>query len=438
MVSGVGDSSRVERLGRYELLAQLATGGMAEVFLARARGIGGFERLVVVKRILPALTANTNAVAMFLDEARIAAALRHPNIVQVFDVGVERGEFYLAMEYLHGADVARLVQTAHAAGTGVPLGPAVAIVLGVLTGLEYAHTRVDQHGRSLGIVHRDVSPPNVLVTYAGEVKLVDFGIAKAAYRVATTRAGSLKGKIRYMSPEQVRLEPVDARSDLFSSAVLLWELTTGRRLFDQPAELDVLAAIVDTDAPRPSSVCPSYPAALEAIVMRGLARDRAARFQTAAEMYAALDRFAVEQSLRVSSLELARFVTQLLGPEDAAGEAPVGAAWGEPAVVAAGSGDGPTLALSPPDRQAIRPRGAFARRAVILTAVAALLALLALAGIVLLSRRPVRPTGRPGGGARRPWAPVTALARSPAMVGAAGPCVVKMVATPGASRRRPT
>jgi serine/threonine protein kinase len=249
-----------KRLGKYEILRHIATGGMAEIFLARATGIEGFEKLVVIKRILPHLAVEPEITKMFLDEARIAATLHHSNIVQVFDIGAVDGQYFLAMEFLEGEDVSRIRRATRVARVALPLDHALNIVINACAGLHYAHERPGLDGKPLNIVHRDVSPQNVLVTYEGEVKLVDFGIAKASTRAsAATRVGTLKGKIRYMSPEQARSEPLDRRSDVFSTAIVLWELTTGRRLFHGRAEFDVLKAIIETDAPLPSSIVPGYP-----------------------------------------------------------------------------------------------------------------------------------------------------------------------------------
>ncbi|HEY3355715.1 MAG TPA: protein kinase [Polyangia bacterium] len=300
------------KLGRYEVVRLIATGGMAEIYLARARGIEGFEKLVVVKRILPQLAQNRAIVQMFLDEARLAATLRHSNIAQVFDIGAEGDEYFLAMEYLDGADVAQLRSALSDAGRALPLEHAVHLVLGVLAGLHYAHEQRDAAGQPLNIVHRDVSPQNVFVTREGEVKLVDFGIAKAARRAAATRHGTLKGKAPYMSPEQARGEPLDRRSDVFSAAILLWELTTGRRLFRGRSELDVLNAIAHGDAPAPSSLVPDYLHDLEHIVMRGLRHDPGERYPTAQEMQVELEAWAREHKLAVSPVALARFMAELL------------------------------------------------------------------------------------------------------------------------------
>ncbi|HJZ88258.1 MAG TPA: serine/threonine-protein kinase [Polyangia bacterium] len=306
-----GNQPLPDQFGRYELLGHIATGGMAELHLARAVAMEGFEKLVVVKRILPQLTADAEFVQMFLDEARIAATLQHPNIVQVYDIGVIDGDYFFSMEFLHGEDASRIVKRLAVQRRELPLEHAVHVIQGLCAGLHYAHEKTGFDGTPLHIVHRDISPQNVFVTYDGGVKLVDFGIAKASRRVAQTRYGTLKGKIRYMSPEQCRALPLDRRSDVFAVSILLWELTTGRRLFRGPSDFDVLKAIVETDALPPSCIKPDYPPDLERIVLRGLQRSPEQRYQTAQEMQADLEDFAREHKLAVSPIALSRFMREL-------------------------------------------------------------------------------------------------------------------------------
>jgi serine/threonine protein kinase len=317
----VGATDGLVRLGKYEIIRPIATGGMAEIYLARVTGIEGFEKLVVIKRILPHLAEQPEVVRMFLDEVRLAATLHHTNVVQVFDVGAVEGDYFFAMEYLHGEDVSGLMRTLSAAGRGLPLEHALTIMMNVCAGLHYAHEKRGFDGQPLGIVHRDVSPQNVFVTYDGGVKVVDFGIAKAATRSTSTEYGTLKGKIRYMSPEQARSEAVDRRSDIFAAGILLWELTTNRRLFHGRSEFDVLKMIVEQDAPPPSSVAPGYPPELEVIVQRALARRPADRYATAEELQADLEDFARERRLPCSSLHLGRFMAELFEPQLEAWEA---------------------------------------------------------------------------------------------------------------------
>jgi serine/threonine protein kinase len=305
--------SQPHRLGKYDILRRIAKGGMAEIFLARASGIEGFEKLVVVKRILPELAANREFVQMFLDEARIAATLHHSNIVQVYDIGEVDGAYFFSMEYLHGEDVRRIMRAAEGRDEKLPIEHALNIVIGICAGLHYAHERRGSDGQPLNIVHRDVSPHNVAVTYDGGVKVVDFGIAKAAHRLTETRHGTLKGKVQYMSPEQCEADPVDRRSDVFAIAIMLWELTTGERLYSGRSELAIMKQVTERDAPRPSVVAHGYPAELEKIVMKGLMRSANDRYQTAEELQLALEEFARERRLALSAVGLARYLRELFG-----------------------------------------------------------------------------------------------------------------------------
>jgi Protein kinase domain len=303
-----------ERLGRYRVLRPLARGGMAELFLARATGIQGFEKLVVVKRVLPELARDADYVGMFLDEARLAARLHHSNLVQVYDIGEADGLPFYAMEYLDGHDVREIMRALQTRREKLPLEHAIIIAIGVAAALHYAHEMKDEEGRTLGIVHRDVSPQNVAVTFDGGVKLFDFGVAKAKRRSTETRHGTLKGKIQYMSPEQCRGDEVDRRSDVFSVAILLWELITGRRLFGGNSDFGVMKSIAESDAPKPSLVWTECPPELEAIVMRGLRRERQGRYATTEELQLALEAFARESRLAVSGVGLGRHLRKLFAP----------------------------------------------------------------------------------------------------------------------------
>ncbi len=298
-----------DKLGKYELIRQIAIGGMAELYLARTQGIEGFEKLVVVKRILPQFTENRGFVDMFLNEARLAATLHHPNIAQVYDIGVESGDYFFSMEYIHGEDLGRLVMTAVENGVPISLDVALTLIAGLCAGLHYAHEKIGQDGKPLNVVHRDVSPSNVLVTYDGAVKLVDFGIARANN---TTSKPGLKGKISYMSPEQCRGKgAIDRRSDIYSIGTILYELTTGQLPFSAENEYGILNQIVNADPEPPSKVVPGYSSALEAIVMRAMSRDPLKRYRTALELQGALEDFAHENRLRVSPLVLTRLMSAL-------------------------------------------------------------------------------------------------------------------------------
>jgi serine/threonine-protein kinase len=314
---GAVDDDNMEGLprkfGKYTLIRKLAIGGMAELFLAIQRSVAGFEKLIVIKRILPAMNQDRGFIDMLLHEARIAATLSHPNIVQIFDVGQVDGTYFIAMEHVHGEDLRSMVRQMRKKGvTDFPLEHAISIILGVCAGLAYAHEKTDLDGRPLNIVHRDISPQNVVVTFTGDVKIVDFGIAKSDVRLHdNTRSGRLKGKVPYMSPEQARGEVVDWRSDIFAAGVMLFELTTGKRLFKGSSEYETLKLICDRDYPLPSQIRDGYPLELEAIVMRALAKDREERYQSAREMQQALEEFARRERIPVSTIALNQFMQSL-------------------------------------------------------------------------------------------------------------------------------
>src|SRR3984885_9331048 len=255
------------QFGKYTLLRRLASGGMAELFLALHRSMAGFEKLLVIKRILPSMNRNKAFIEMLTHEARIAATLSHPNVVQIFDVGQVDGTYYIAMEHSHGEDIQAIVRAMKKKDlVAFPLEHTLSIVLGTCAGLAYAHDKRDLDGRPLGIVHRDISPRNIVVSFTGDVKIVDFGIAKSGVEPGEdTNAGQLKGKAPYMSPEQASGQPIDWRSDIFATGVMLFELTTGRRLFKGASEFETLKLIVDKEYPRPSDVKPDCPAALDRI-----------------------------------------------------------------------------------------------------------------------------------------------------------------------------
>ncbi|WP_147447367.1 protein kinase [Corallococcus sp. CA054B] len=285
----------IETYGSYQLLKRLATGGMAQIYLARRPGSDAPDKLLVLKRILPHLSENDEFVRMFLDEARIAARLAHPNVVQIYDLGAEGDTFFIAMEYIHGVDARRLWKRSETAGRPLPVPIVCRILLEACAGLDYAHKKTDAAGRPLGIVHRDVSPQNILVTFDGGVKVVDFGIAKAADQATVTRSGVLKGKYSYMSPEQAAGQRVDRRSDVFALGVVLHELLTGGRLFKRVSDMLTLSAVAECNVPVPSQVAPRVPAELDAIVLKALAKDPDARYQHAQELQRALEGWLASQ-----------------------------------------------------------------------------------------------------------------------------------------------
>ena len=301
------------KFGKYTLIRKLATGGMAELFLAIQKSVAGFEKILVIKRILPAMNQDRAFIDMLLHEARVAATLSHPNIVQIFDVGQADGQYFIAMEHVHGEDLRSIVRQMKKKGIlEFPLEYALAITLGMCAGLSYAHEKRELDGSELKIVHRDISPQNVVVTFTGDVKIVDFGIAKSDGNVLeNTKTGKLKGKVPYMSPEQARGEHVDSRSDVFSMSVMLFELTTGRRLFKGQSEYETLKLICDRDYPHPSDIVEGYPMDLEAIVMKGLAKDRNARYQSAREMQADIEGFIRRHQIAVSTIAQSQFMQSI-------------------------------------------------------------------------------------------------------------------------------
>src|SRR5256885_4656462 len=264
----------VVRFGKYVLLKRIATGGMAELFLARQVGVAGFEKLVVVRRILEHLSTDHDFVSMFLDEARLASSLNHPNVVQVYDLGHEAGAYFMAMEFVAGHDLYSVARKAALQSAPIPPEVAARIVAGACAGLHAAHTKKNPQGQPLHIVHRDVSPANILVSYEGEVKVTDFGIAKADAQSVKTRTGVVKGKFSYMSPEQIKSQPLDGRSDVFALGVTLHETLTARRLFRRDSELAVMHDILETVPPAPSSLRPGLPKELDAICARAPEKDR--------------------------------------------------------------------------------------------------------------------------------------------------------------------
>lgn len=302
----------IGRAGPYQLLRLMATGGMAEVFLARrARRRGRFDKLVAVKLMRAEQAADARLRAMFEAEASLGARLQHPNLVAVVDAGTHRGRPFLVMERVDGRDLRDVLERARQRGVRVPAEVALAIVAAVAGGLHHAHELADEHGRSLGVVHRDVSADNVLVGFDGGVRLADFGIAKGPPELPATEAGVVKGKRGAMSPEQCAGQSVDRRSDVFSLGLLLYELTTGLSPFPDESEAGVVRALLETGIPAPGTRVPGYPAPLEAIVVRALARAPAARFATARELQVELENLAAASGTPLSMVDVAAFMESL-------------------------------------------------------------------------------------------------------------------------------
>ncbi|MCA9635690.1 MAG: serine/threonine protein kinase, partial [Myxococcales bacterium] len=272
------------RIGRYEIIQRLGHGGMATVYLARATGSAGFEKLVAIKVIHPHLAADPELVDMFLDEARIAARIHNPHVVEILDLGHEQGDYFMVMEAVDGETLSALIRKLRPSDGRLPLPVVLQILIDACEGLRAAHELRDADGNLLGLIHRDISPQNLLIDLSGWVKIVDFGIMKAKGRRTDTRTGQLRGKLPYMSPEQAQSRPLTATCDLFALGVILWELLTGQRLFAGENDVETLARVVACERPPLASVRPDLPASLAAILDRALAREPGDRYPTAEAM----------------------------------------------------------------------------------------------------------------------------------------------------------
>ncbi len=277
--------------GKYYLLERINVGGMAEVFRAKAYGVEGFERLLAVKRILPNIAEDQEFITMFIDEAKIAVQLNHANIAQIFDLGVVDGSYFIAMEHIHGRDMRAIFERCRQRNEPMPIAQSCFMAMKMCEGLDYAHNKRDQGSREMALVHRDVSPQNVIVSFEGEVKIIDFGIAKAAGKMGKTQAGILKGKFGYMSPEQVRGLPIDRRSDIFSTGIVLYELLTNERLFVGESDFSTLEKVRNVEILPPSTYNRKIPEELERIVLKALAKDVDDRYQNAIDLHDELQAF---------------------------------------------------------------------------------------------------------------------------------------------------
>jgi eukaryotic-like serine/threonine-protein kinase len=304
------------RIGKYRVVTEIGRGGTANVYLAMARGAGGVSKLVVLKALLPDLADQPSAVASFLDEARLAALLNHPNVVQTYEVGREGERDVIVMEYLEGHSLSRIERLGNMTDRRLPETMHLRILIEALEGLHYAHELRGYDGKALSIVHRDVSPQNVLVTYEGQVKVLDFGIAKAATTSSQTAVGLMKGKIAYMSPEQMSAAPVDRRADIFSMGCMLWAAAAGQKLWKGEGEANIVRRVLGGSIPSPCSVNPGCSDELERIVMKSLELDPDRRYSTAQELQEDLERV-TERAQRVRSREIGRFVSELFADERA-------------------------------------------------------------------------------------------------------------------------
>ena len=301
--------------GEYKILKKIATGGMAEVFLAKRIGMKGFEKLLAIKRILPQFSENEEFIAMFIDEAKLAAKLTHRNIVQIYDFGSQQGSYYIAMEYILGKDLRSILKKSKERGERLPLAQCAYIIGEAAKGLEYAHTLRDHFGKPLQIIHRDISPQNILISYEGEVMLADFGIAKAASKSAETRAGVLKGKILYMSPEQAWGKPIDRRTDLYSLGVLLYEMITHRKIFDADSEFSMLEKVRNADVEFPPNVFENIPNNFLQVVQKALEKNPDHRYQSAHDMRVDLENYLLTTQERLSEKTISNYLKHLFREE---------------------------------------------------------------------------------------------------------------------------
>jgi serine/threonine protein kinase len=307
--------SNVRRFGDYFLLKKIAAGGMAELFKAKKSGEKGFEKMLAIKMILPHLSTNDDFISMFIDEAKVAALLNHQNIVQIFDLGKIENSYCIVMEYVRGKDLRSVIQRAIKKKISMSPEHACLIASATLAGLGYSHRKKDK-GQPLNIVHRDVSPQNIIITYEGEVKVVDFGIAKAATQSRDTQAGVLKGKLSYMSPEQAFGKPLDARSDIFSVGIVLYEMLTGRKLFQSDTDLGTLELVRNaTVEPLPSALGGHVPKALEDVMLKALEKDPDDRYSSAEEMEAALQDVMRQSGYSLSGYSLSEYMYKLFKEE---------------------------------------------------------------------------------------------------------------------------
>jgi serine/threonine protein kinase len=301
--------------GKYYLLDRINVGGMAEVFKAKAYGVEGFEKLVAIKRILPNIAEDEEFITMFIDEAKIAVQLNHANIAQIFDLGKIEDTYFIALEYVYGKDLRAIFERLRKRGEIMPIPTACYIITQVCEGLDYAHRKKDAMGRDLNIVHRDVSPQNILVSYEGDVKLIDFGIAKAANKASKTQAGILKGKFGYMSPEQVRGLPLDRRSDIFSLGIIFYEILTGERHFVGESDFSTLEKVRNVEIMPPTAYNRNIPESLEKIILKALAKDADDRYQFASEMEEDIQRFMISQGILYVRKDLSNFMKTLFAED---------------------------------------------------------------------------------------------------------------------------
>lgn len=301
---------------RYRVIERLEAGGMAEVFRGEATSLQGFKKPVAIKRVLPHLAQNKNFIAMFLDEARLGARLNHANIVTVFDIGAADNTYFIVMEFVDGANLKTLMEGLRKQGRRFPMKEAIYICMEACRGLSYAHEMVDEEGRALNIVHRDVSPPNIMITKRGEVKLTDFGLAKATTQLEKTDPGVVKGKFSYLSPEAALGQPVDARADVFALGVVLWEMLAGRRLFLGETDYQTVKLVQQAKVPSLRRLNPEVDQDFEQVLEKCLARDPNLRFQSARDFGDALASYLFSHKLKVTSYDIANLVKSAVSAKE--------------------------------------------------------------------------------------------------------------------------
>jgi len=301
---------------RYKVAEKVDAGGMAEIFRGYAFSLDGIQKQVAIKRVRPHLATNTTFIKMFIDEARLSMRLNHGNITQVFDVGRAQGTYFLVMEFVDGANVRKIMQAATEKGYRIPVEIAVNVIAELCKALAHAHGAVDDDGKPLNIVHRDVSPPNVMISKQGEVKITDFGLAKAATQLEATDPGVVKGKFSYLSPEAAEGKSVDARADIFSAGIILHELLTGRRLFMGKTDLETVELVRKCEVPPPSAANPDVDRELDEIVLRALTKDVKKRFQSAHEFGDALARHLFSHGMKVTNFDVAQMMRLLFTEDD--------------------------------------------------------------------------------------------------------------------------
>src|SRR5687768_3879276 len=307
----------IRQFGPYQLVRQIAVGGMAEIHLAKTAGIAGFEKYVALKMIHPNFAEDEQFIQMLVDEAKIAVQLNHGNIAQTFDLGRVGDTFYITMEYVDGADLYKVLRRGSERDFEMPLDVCAFVAKEIASALDHAHRKRDHNGKSLGIVHRDVSPQNVLISYAGEIKLVDFGIAKATMKARQTAVGVIKGKYYYMSPEQAWGEPLDGRSDIFSAGIVLYEMLTGQMLYLEEDLHKLLDMARKANIAPPSTLRKGIPPQLERIVMHALQKDKRNRYQNASDFAADLERFLHAYSPVFTAAKVSQLIKQVIGDPQA-------------------------------------------------------------------------------------------------------------------------